>query len=283
VAARYAGNRQEKNCESNARRKVLVEQKLFGRCARNVRFVEMDEGGCDVSFLHLVSSQSIVTIVFSTVVATAVSWFFGPMLAVRQEKARRSLELRRSIQRHLEPLERDLRRSEAYRLRLEQHGRGTLRLGMIQDYDRLLWPVVRSLDNPDLSRRLAKELEIGLLDLLGRWGFAYLSTRELGELDMKRRLDALDADYLLGEERESLLFDLAGQDAGSTKIAEARARRRDHPSARLDRLDSRRRRLARPSCMDAIQRWSDPKRAAWLGCEATNRTLARSEPSARDR
>jgi hypothetical protein len=45
----------------------------------------------------------------------------------------------------------------------------------IKDYERILWPVVRALENPDISQRLVKRLRPALKELLGSWRIDYLS------------------------------------------------------------------------------------------------------------
>ena len=111
-----------------------------------------------------------------------VAWFIGPLQTIRQDKARRNLELCHRIRRILEQLERHLRNEELRRRRLEEGGQATFQL-TIREYERLLWPVVLALDDPDLGRRLAKKLRDGLLDLLGSWRLEYLSICETADLE----------------------------------------------------------------------------------------------------
>jgi hypothetical protein len=44
----------------------------------------------------------------------------------------------------------------------------------ISDYERMLWPVVRALDNPQMALRLAKRLRPLIQELLGSWRMDYL-------------------------------------------------------------------------------------------------------------
>jgi hypothetical protein len=134
-----------------------------------------------------VSQERLFTIIISALVSiglsTTVTWFLGPRQTIRQETARRNLELRHRIRRILEQLERHLRNEELRRQRLEEGGQATFRLDPLGDYQRLLWPAVRALDDPDLGRRLAKKLLDGLRDLLGSWHLEYLSICETDDLE----------------------------------------------------------------------------------------------------
>jgi hypothetical protein len=123
-------------------------------------------------------SSNILTIVISALVSvfrsTTATWLLGPRETIRQDIARRSLELRRRLRRLLEQLKRNLKNEELRRRNLEAGGQASFRL-TIRDYERLLWPVVRALDDPDLSHPLTDKLRVGLRDLLGPWRLEYLS------------------------------------------------------------------------------------------------------------
>ena len=125
---------------------------------------------------------SVLTVVISVALSTAVAWFLGPLEIIRHEKARRSLELRRRFGRILLELLRRLRNEEIERRRLEDGGQATF-CWSIKDYEGLLWPVVRALDSPDLPRRLATALRTKLRELLGSWRFEYLSVCVTKELE----------------------------------------------------------------------------------------------------
>lgn len=169
------------------------------------------------------SEESVLTIIFSTVLAvglsTAVTWFLGPKETLRQDAARRNLELRRRLRRDLEPLARDLKIVEGRRRRLEEVGRAPLTTGLIEEFGRRLWPVVRALDDPDLGTALAKELEDGLRTLFGSYGLEFLSTRELSELEGLNTLEGLEERHGL---EDPLLFAIGAADANLESIHEAR-------------------------------------------------------------
>jgi hypothetical protein len=110
----------------------------------------------------------------SAVVSALVSWLFGPSLIIRQEKARRALDLRNDMYRALQELLRHLKNDELQRLALES-GKESVRRWTISDYQRMLWPVVRALDNPDLPERLALGLRPLVKTFLGSWRMEYLS------------------------------------------------------------------------------------------------------------
>jgi hypothetical protein len=174
------------------------------------------------------SRGSILTVVISALVSvilsTTATWFLGPRETIRQDIARRNLELRRRLRRILEKLERHLRNEELRRRALEKGGQATFRL-TIRDYERLLWPAVRALDDPDLGRRLADELRAGLRDLLGSWHLEYLSICETD--DLEKALDRFATQPLEPrhvEEPQALLPTLFGRRGESGPAIQAIAR-----------------------------------------------------------
>jgi hypothetical protein len=168
------------------------------------------------------SEESILTIIFSTVLSvglsTAVTWFLGPMETLRQDEARRNLELRRRLRRDLEPLARDLKIVEGQRRQLEEVGRATMTTGLFERFGRRLWPVVRALDDPDLGTGLAKELEAGLRTLFGSYGLEFLSTRELSELKGLNTLEGLEERHA---HEDFLLLAIGAADANLESIHKA--------------------------------------------------------------
>ena len=132
------------------------------------------------------SRSNILTVVISAVVSvilsTMATWFLGPRETIRQDVARRNLELRRRLRQILEQLKRHLSNEELRRRALEAGKQAAFR-STIRDYERLLWPAVRALDDPDLGRRIADELRSGLRDLLGSWRLEYLSICETDDLE----------------------------------------------------------------------------------------------------
>jgi hypothetical protein len=133
-----------------------------------------------------ISPGSILTVVISALVSvilsTTATWLLGPRETIRQDVARRNLELRRRLRRILEQLKRHLSNEELRRRALEA-GRQAILGSTLRDYERLLWPAVRALDDPDLGRRLADKLRTGLRDLLGSWRLEYLSICETDDLE----------------------------------------------------------------------------------------------------
>jgi|GEM_PF-5623697 len=132
------------------------------------------------------SPSNVLTVVISALVSvilsTTATWFLGPRETIRQDVARRNLELRRRLRRILEQLKRHLS-NEVLRRRALEAGKQAAFRTKIRDYERLLWPAVRALDDPDLGRHMADELRIGLRDLLGSWPLEYLSICETDELE----------------------------------------------------------------------------------------------------
>jgi hypothetical protein len=134
------------------------------------------------------SPSSILTVLISALVSvilsTTATWLLGPRETIRQDVARRNLELRRRLRRILEQLKRQLRNEVLRRRALEAGGQVSFR-SMIRDrdYEKLLWPAVRALDDLDLGRRMADELRAGLHDLRGSWRLEYLSICETDELE----------------------------------------------------------------------------------------------------
>jgi hypothetical protein len=132
------------------------------------------------------STSNILTVVISALVSvvlsTTATWFLGPRETIRQDVARRNLELRRRLRRVLEQLKRQLSNEVLRREALEAGKQASFRT-KIRDYESLLWPAVRALDDPDLDRRMADKLRVGLRDLLGSWRLEYLSICETEELE----------------------------------------------------------------------------------------------------
>ena len=87
----------------------------------------------------------------------AVTWFLGPMEVIRQEKARRRLDLRRRLTHAIRPLLLQLHNDELQRRLLEEGGQ-MIMPASIREYERLLRPVVSELDNPDMPARLGRRL-----------------------------------------------------------------------------------------------------------------------------
>ena len=134
--------------------------------------------------MHMSPSNTLTIVIsalVSVVLSTTATWLLGPRETIRQDVARRNLELRRRLRRVLEQLKRHLSNEVLRRQGLEAGRQAPFRT-TIRDYQRLLWPVVRALDDPDLGR-MADKLRIGLRDLLGSWRLEYLSICETDDLE----------------------------------------------------------------------------------------------------
>jgi hypothetical protein len=124
--------------------------------------------------IESIASSSFTSAAIAAVVAGLVSYYLGPIRIIREEKARRTLAVRDEVVRALQLLLRHLRNVELENQKVNSGGQATVRW-TIKDYERILWPVVRALENPDISRRLVKRLRPALKELLGSWRIDYLS------------------------------------------------------------------------------------------------------------
>jgi hypothetical protein len=122
-----------------------------------------------VHFLTLLLSALV-----SALVSAFIAFLFGPYQMIRQEMARRELVVRDEMVRALQLLQRHLRNVELQNQRLEAGGQATEKW-FISHYERMLWPVVRTLDNPDISKGLAKRMRPLIEELLGLWRMDYLA------------------------------------------------------------------------------------------------------------
>lgn len=133
-----------------------------------------------------VSQVSVFTISFSVLLSialsTAVNWFLGPLLTLRQERAKHGRELRREILATIKQLRLHLCNEELRRQALQRGEAATMRF-TITDYERMLWPAVIAFDDPDLDRRLAQQLRDGFRALLGSWRLEYLSICDTKDLE----------------------------------------------------------------------------------------------------
>lgn len=162
-----------------------------------------------------------LTVVLSVVLSALVTWFLGPRQFIRQEKARRKLELCRQLSHSLQELLRRIRNEELQRQALASGGAGIIRW-TIRDYERLLWPLVRALDNPDLGQKLARRIRPLLLDLLGSWRLEYLSICVTD--DLENALDRYPIQPRDIQEGPSLIEQMCGQ-VGRVEAATASARK----------------------------------------------------------
>ena len=113
--------------------------------------------GTGCGYLGLMSRERLLTVFVSAsssiLLSTAVTWFLGPMEVIRQEKARRRLDLRRRLTHAIRPLLLQLHNDELQRRLLEEGGQ-MIMPASIREYERLLRPVVSELDNPDMPALL---------------------------------------------------------------------------------------------------------------------------------
>jgi hypothetical protein len=88
----------------------------------------------------------------------------------------------------------------------------------MRDYGRLLWPVVRALDDPDLGKALRRRIRSLLVELLGDWRLEYLSICVTE--DLENALDRYPIQPRDVAEPLGLLEQMCGQ-PGSVDLATA--------------------------------------------------------------
>jgi hypothetical protein len=123
-----------------------------------------------------------LTVVLSVVLSALVNWFLGPRQFIRQERARRKLDLCRQLRQPMQELLRRLRNEELQCQALIDRREGVIRW-TIREYERLLWPVVRALDDGDLGQKLVERIRPVLVELLGNWRLEYLSICVTADLE----------------------------------------------------------------------------------------------------
>lgn len=158
----------------------------------------------------------VVSALVSAGVSALVAFWLGPYQTIRQEKARRTLVVRDEIVRALQLLLRHLRNVEVQNQNLAAGGQATERW-FISDYERMLWPVVRALDNPDIGKGLAKRIRPLMEELLGLWRMEYLAI--CVTQDLENALDRYPIQPRHLEGRISLLERLCGIEVGSPSTA----------------------------------------------------------------
>jgi hypothetical protein len=158
----------------------------------------------------------LVSALVSAGVSAVVAFWLGPYQIIRQEKARRTLVVRDEMLRALQLLLRHLRNVELQNQNLAAGGQATVRW-FISDYERMLWPVVRALDNPDIAPRLAKRLKPLIQELLGLWRMDYLAICVTENLENALDRYPIQPRHLEGQ--ISLLERLCGVDVGSPATA----------------------------------------------------------------
>jgi hypothetical protein len=125
---------------------------------------------------------SVIGVVISIVLSTAVNWYLGPKQRIREDKARDGLDLKRELRRILKELQLHLANEELQYHSLEEGGHAALRF-TITRYAQLLHRAVRMLDDPDLPQSLVVPMRDGFRDLIGSWRLEYLTICDTPELE----------------------------------------------------------------------------------------------------
>jgi hypothetical protein len=158
----------------------------------------------------------------SVIVSALMAFWLGPSLTLRQERVRRSLVVRDEMYRALQLLLRHLRNVELQNQKLAAGGQA-IENWFISDYERMLWPVVRELDNPDIAQRLVKRMRPLIQDLLGLWRMDYLAICVTDQLENALDRYPIQPRHLTGP--ISLIERLCGVEAGNlVTAAEAAAK-----------------------------------------------------------
>ena len=165
--------------------------------------------------MAIAMTAAIATVV-SIVVAALMSVWLGPKLTIRQERARRSLIVRDEIVAALQLLLRHLRNVENQTM--EGRARASGVNWKIHDYERILWPVIRALENPDLPERLSKRLQPLLRELLGSWRMDHLAICVTEDLENALERYPIQPRHL--REPMSVLERMCGTGSGDAAIAE---------------------------------------------------------------
>jgi len=92
-------------------------------------------------------------------------------------------------------------------------GRQATVMWFITDYERMLWPVVRALDNPDIGQHLARRLRPLIQELLGLWRMEYLAICVTD--DLENALDRYPIQPRHLEGKISVLERLCGVESGN--------------------------------------------------------------------
>ncbi len=118
---------------------------------------------------------AVVAALVSAIVAPIFYVLLGPYRVWREEVARRDLEVRREIGRHLKVFRLRLRMEILTRKRLKLGAQ--VPIGKFLDRDefyRLAWPIISPIDDPNLNPRVHSEIESLLGSLFGVWRVKYL-------------------------------------------------------------------------------------------------------------
>ncbi len=151
-------------------------------------------------------------------VSTLMSLWLGPNLTLRQEKVRRGLLARDEIFRALQLLLRHLQKVELQSQADESRGGQAMVNWRIRDYERMLWPVVRTLENPDFPQKVSRHLRPLVQELLGSWRMDYLAICMTDELE--NALDRYPMQPRHLREPVSVLERLCGHEPGDPALAE---------------------------------------------------------------
>jgi hypothetical protein len=135
--------------------------------------------------------QWALPVLLSIVASVLVNLWLGPVFHVRQERARRDLVARREVMRAVETLRIRLRIEGVSRDFRNRAAPEAAPLALtIEEFDRLFWPIIRALENPDLNRNSANEVRARLASMVGDWYVDFQETRtepEVSQTDANRR------------------------------------------------------------------------------------------------
>jgi hypothetical protein len=129
--------------------------------------------GASQQLLLSIAAAAVVALIVSTV----VSWLLGPAARLRYEMRLRAGEARRRLDRTLELVQMQLKEEAAHRAMLEAGGTVKARWSLF-DYERMMWPAVRALDDPDLDAFTRRRVRTAFEELLGPARLEYLSVLE---------------------------------------------------------------------------------------------------------
>ena len=168
--------------------------------------------GVTVTLGRTVLNSALVSVVVSALMA----FWLGPSLTLRQERVRRRLVVRDEMYRALQLLLRHLRNVELENQKMAAGGHA-IEKWYISDYERMLWPVVRALDDPDIELRLIKRLRPLIEELLGLWRMDYLAICVTDQLENSLDRYPIQPRHLAGQ--ISLIERLSGVEAGNPATA----------------------------------------------------------------
>lgn len=121
--------------------------------------------------------RDIVVVLVSVAASVGVNWTLGPVLHVREERARRNFNARREVIRAVKNLISRLSGERIDRLQQRFDVPPFSEAMLNQDeIEQLLWHVLHGLEDPDLDRSVAKRVRERLDGIAGPWRMEYLLT-----------------------------------------------------------------------------------------------------------